>query len=250
MRKALRVASLHGSFKEINARDIKSRPDARKLGPFVDQSEEWVSWVGWGKRKTGKSIPPYFRHCGAYRTNVDIRELVNQKRRTCSESEIHKKAKTVTLDYLKKLIAKGEKLPWAYKDDRVSDFSLSGNLLSEVEDVKQEYQYRATSLSDSKFEFDIALLGKSVNNNPIILGAIEFELTHEFELLKCLVSKSSGFPLISIDLKDVTEQEITEDWCKRRLLETKNSSDDNRRQLHLSSLHAISCFYGYSRKYT
>ncbi len=234
MEKAFRVASLQGFFKEeINAIDIKSRPDARKVGPFVDQTKEWVSWVGWGEKLTGRRIRPYFRHCGACKTHVDIRELVNQKKRIYSESATHRKAKKTIIEYLKKLIAAGEKLPWAYRDPRVSDFSLTGDLLSEVVDVREEHPYETNFLNDMKFEFDIALIGKSIKNEPVILGAIELELTHEFELQKCLICKSSGFPLISIDITDVAEQEITEDWCKKRLVETRTNSSDGRRRNYI-----------------
>jgi hypothetical protein len=66
--------------------------------------------------------------------------------------------------------------------------------------------------------------------NVVVLGAIEIEHTHEVELLKTLLYQSLGFPLFTINISDIDYDEITEEWCIKRLTETKGTSEDQRRR--------------------
>jgi len=64
MKTAYRLYSWRGILKEqINAKDIKSPADARKLSPFVDKDKYPFLWVNWSKPKinTGKKTLSYFR---------------------------------------------------------------------------------------------------------------------------------------------------------------------------------------------
>lgn len=233
---AYRLYSWKGLFtKRVDATKIKSPSDARKLGPFVDENKFPLTWVNWSKPKitTGKKSHPYFRHYPGGRIKgkkyKSIDEEVNESRKF-SESEIHKKARKIIADYLNELIQKEKGLEWSFKDKEVSDFSLTGNLLSEVQDVVTPFKY--TTPFGVEYEFDIALLGKSLKT-PLILGAIEIEKTHKFGFLKLLVSKSLGFPLISINMEDYTLEEIDREWCDRILTETTNSSNDGLRRNYI-----------------
>jgi hypothetical protein len=93
-----------------------------------------------------------------------------------------------------------------------------------------EKEYRISPPFINYYDLDIALLGNKLRNKNIILGAIEIEYTHEVDLLKTLLCKSLGFPLFTVDLSDTKYEEITEEWCIKRLTETKFNSEDDRRR--------------------
>ena len=123
---------------------------------------------------------------------------------------------------------------WYYKDERLSDFPISGDLLKYVEVIEAEYKIEIKPLNlDSPYIIDIVLLGPKIKNERVIMGAIEIENTHEAEFLKVLVCKSLGFPLLTIDISEYTENEIDENLCRELLLETTNKNISARRRNYI-----------------
>lgn len=233
---AIRVFSLNGFFKEkIKANEVKSRQDARKVGPFCDSQKNLMLWVNWGTRKSGKKVRPYFRHYPSKSKNdisSTIKPRINEEfsisKNEKSESLVHRKAKEILLHCLNRMLENNQELNWTYADKRTSDFGLTGNFLSGARRVVKEYRIQPPFVDH--YDLDIAILGEKIVNTPIILGAIELELTSEVDLLKTFLCKSLGFPLFCIDLKGSDLNEITEEWCIERLTETTQSSDDGRRR--------------------
>lgn len=222
---------------EIFAKDIKSREDARKLGPFCDSTHiDLMLWVNWGTRKDGRKTKPYFRRYADkkvtqqyFQKRIQEELAIVERTRT---THVHQKIQDCLESVLNKLIAKQKSLDWAYNDVRLSDFPLSGNLLSDVINVEKEYKIRPP-FCDKEYRLDIALLGERIYRKPIVLGAIEIEYTHEAELLKTLLCKSCGFPIFTLNVKDAIEDEITDEWCMQRLLETTETSVDSRRRNYI-----------------
>ena len=70
------------------------------------------------------------------------------------------------------------------------------------------------------YRFDIALLGPVIENERVVLAAIELELEHEFESTKCLIGKCLGFPLLSLDLKAIESEPLYGEQLLKRLVET------------------------------
>lgn len=189
-------------------------------------------WVNWGTKENGKKIKPYFRRylegkSGITHFHQRIRkeqlETENLKQRN-----IHKKVQETLLNALNKLLRSSRPIQWAFNDQRLTDFPLAGNLLSDVKTVEKEYRIIPPFIN--YYDLDIALLGEKLCNKTIILGAIEIEYTHEVDLLKTLLCKSLGFPLFTINIRDADYEEITEEWCIKRLTETKYNSGDERRR--------------------
>ena len=233
----IRLISWRGLMKErIRAIDIKSPSDARKLGPFVDAIKKPLMWVNWSKPRinTGKKTKPYFRHY-PYGRNTKFKyrtldeELIEKKHFT--ESVLHRQAKNMIADYLKGLLKDGKQLEWSYVDRRASDFPLTGNLLSNVSSVITEYDY--TTPFGIKYCFDIALLGRQLKKEPMILGAIELEKENRFGVLKCMISKALGFPLLSVNLDELQLENITDEWCRNVISETKMTSEDGLRRNYI-----------------
>jgi len=238
MELATRLYSFSGLLKEqIYASNIKSPSDARKLGPFVDTDKFPVTWVNWSKPRVGtfKKTPPYFRHYPQGRIKKERLKIILdeeiKERQTFRESKVHNQAKIALANYLTQELQCNSKIEWAYKDNRISEYSLTGDLLSEVVDIKTEYYYRTPF--DTEYKFDIVLLGKKLNKGPIILGAIEIEKENKFGLLKCLLCKSLGFPLISINIENLQISDIDEKWCKEAIRETTESSEDSLRRNYI-----------------
>lgn len=236
---ALQVYSSHGILKNvIKATDIKSRADARKLGPFADtEKTKKLSWVNWGHtKKTDRWIRPYFR---SYPKNVnrvhtaldDVRSEIEQREFAKNESFKHRAVKDSLAECLRNMLKERRSAKWAFVDERISSFPLSGDLLSDVIDIQTEFPIQTPFGKD--YRFDIALLGPKIRNNNIMLGAIEIEFNHEFEMLKCLVSKASGFPIVSLDITDIAEDDISDQLCKTLLLETTTNSVDDRRRNYI-----------------
>lgn len=100
--------------------------------------------------------------------------------------------------------------------------------MAHVEVVETEYRMRTPFGED--YRFDIALLGPKIKNERIVLAAIELEFEHEFENTKCLISKCLGFPLLSLDLKAIESEPIDGEQLLKRLVETTQTSDDERRR--------------------
>jgi len=217
---------------KIAAIDIKGREDARKLGPFCNRKKELMHWVRWYEKSNGKKVKPHFKTYGDKTHSIrHLSNLINREIHQVEgekKSDIHKKAQEVLLKVIKKLISARKPIKWAFKDSRLSDFPLTGNLLSEVLDAQKEF--RISPPFTSYYQLDIALIGNVIHSKPVILGAIEIENTHEVDLLKTLLVKSLGFPLLTVDIKGIRYNEITEDWCLQRITETTYDSEDNRRR--------------------
>ena len=237
MHTALKVYSWRGILSEsIEATDIKSRADARKYGPFADFEKRRVGWVRWGYvKETGKWRKAHFRHFPNPINISNVREElmseIHKKNVSKAESQKHEKAKRLLASSLKRRLLDNKYLQWAFKDKDVSPFPITGNLLSEVVDVQTEYPVKIPF--GKEYRFDIALLGDYIKNKPIILGAIEIEYTHEFEMTKCLMCKTLGFPLVSIDISEIDESNITEDWIEKTLIKTTQTSSDSRRRNYI-----------------
>lgn len=217
---------------KIAAIDIKGREDARKLGPFCNSQKELMHWVRWYEKSDGKKVKPHFKTYGdkthsirhlSKVINKEIQEIEKEKK-----SDIHQKTQKVLLKAIKELVSEHKPINWAFNDIRLSDFPLTGNLLSDVVDVQKEF--KISPPFTSYYKLDIALIGDVIHSKPVILGAIEIENTHEVDLLKTLLVKSLGFPLLTVDIKDVSYKEITTEWCLQRLTETTYTSEDNRKR--------------------
>lgn len=238
MQYAFKLWSWMGYRKEqVRATAIKSQSDARKLGPFVDEDGYPLTWVNWSRKnpETSKKKRAHFRHYPQGRIKTkhkynSIDEEIEDKEKI-SESNVHKKARTELKKYLQKLINENKGLSWAFKDEKQSDFPLKGNLLADVEQVETPYRY--CTPFGLNYEYDLALLGPKLNKEPIILGVIELEKTHKYGFLKLLTSKCLGFPLISINLEALKEEDIDEEWCKNAIEETTNNSEDNLRRNYI-----------------
>jgi len=76
-RKAKRVYSLEGFFRDIHAKEIRSRQHAKKVGPFVDDGFHLLFWVSPSydpiTRKLRRSS--YFSH---YASQSTLKEVVGQ----------------------------------------------------------------------------------------------------------------------------------------------------------------------------
>ncbi len=234
---AIRIFSpTEGFLKEkIKSFQIKSREDARKVGPFCNDRKEPVYWVNWGTKKDSKKIKPYFRRYFEgkslpthfqQRLRKEQQEIENLKQRN-----IHKKVQQTLLNALTQLLKSHSPIQWAFNDKRLTDFTLAGNLMSDVQEVAKEYRIFPPFIN--YYDLDIALLGEKLYNKKIILGAIEIEYTHEVDLLKSLLCKSLGFPLFTINIRDADYEDITEEWCIKRLTETKYTSGDERRRNYI-----------------
>lgn len=219
---------------EIMAIDIKSREDARSLGPFFNENKKLMCWVNWGKKKDGShKHKPYFRNYSElnYNSKRQIREKIQREQSEIDElkkSDIHKKTQVTLKCALERLIKNNESLPWYFDNQRLTDFPLSGDFLSEVTAIEKEFVIKPLFIDS--YRLDIALLGNKICNKQIILGAVEIEYSNEVELLKTLLCKALGFPLFTINIKDVRYEEITEEWCIKRLTETTSNSGDKRRR--------------------
>jgi len=231
---AIRIFSAtEGFLKErIKSLQIKSREDARKVGPFCNAAKELMYWVNWGTKENGEKIKPYFRRyiegTNAIHHFQQQLQKEQQENEILKERDIHKKTQEIFLSAIKKLLLSNTPIQWAFNDQRLTDFPLTGNLLSDVQTVEKEYRIKPPFIK--YYDLDIALLGEKLHNKNIILGAIEIEYTHEVDLLKSLLCKSLGFPLFTINIRYEDYDEITEEWCIKRLTETKYNSDDGRRR--------------------
>jgi hypothetical protein len=233
MDKALLVYSWQGILtEEISATEIKSREQALKLGPFVGDGNKLVYWrkaVFEGKRKLRSQHFCKYPKGNSGKSHVpDIKQEFEDRICQKKESPKHKKAKLAVADLLRQWLLRGKELPWGFNDPRASDFSFSGNLLADVVDIKTEYSLRTPF--GNEYQLDIALLGKKVVNEPIILGGIEIEFTNKLDMSKCLFCKCLGFPLMTMDVEELKEEEIDEAWAYAALVETTTSSPDGRRR--------------------
>ncbi len=91
----------------------------------------------------------------------------------------------------------------------------------------------------SKFRLDVAVLGPPVQAEPMVLGGVEIELGHAFDGRKALIGKSLGFPLISIDITEMTLAELTPEWAQQVLTATTRATSKGAGRLHLSPRSAV-----------
>lgn len=122
-------------------------------------------------------------------------------------------------------------MPWAFKDADASEYPLEGNFLLGADHVATEHSLETPF--GSKFRLDVAVLGPPVQAEPMVLGGVEIELGHAFDGRKALIGKSLGFPLISIDITEMTLAELTPEWAQQVLTATTRSHEKGRRQTYI-----------------
>jgi hypothetical protein len=237
MNEALIVFTRKGLFQtRIAARDVRSREHARKLWPLVDPDtmRQMVTWVrplfadGTLRRRS------HFRLLSAAKT-YDLKTLFEEqettRRAAVHESPEHRRAKELIAAELSRRLAAGLAMPWAFKDDNASDYPLEGNLLLGAESVVTERVLHTPF--GSQFRLDIAIIGPPIHAEPMVLGAVEIELAHAFDGRKALIGKSLGFPLVSIDISEMSVDEITPQWAERALTATTRSDEQGRRKTYV-----------------
>lgn len=235
MDEALVVFSRKGLFRApITARAIKSREHYRKLWPLVTVSEPFrlVSWVSPsffadGRLRARSHFRPYAGKRGV--RAADYFQTEEQARqRQVGESAEHKRAKQLIADELQRRLDAGLAMPWYYKDETISQYHLEGNLLLAANSVVQEQTIKAPF--GCSYRLDVAVLGKAILKRPMVLAGIEIELGHAFDGRKALAGRTMGFPLISIDITDLTLDQLTPQWARHALTATKASDDQGRRR--------------------
>ncbi|MBX9772658.1 MAG: hypothetical protein K2X29_14870 [Candidatus Obscuribacterales bacterium] len=237
---ALLAFSRQGALKtKIRASEITSREHARKLWPFLRPSDEpdnhcpyeLVSWISKTFYKDGHSRKAHFR---TEHKSGDALQRVFAKAQedwvaSAAESKEHRRAKELIVDELSRRVEAGLQLRWAFNDPTASDFHLEGNLLLGVATVQPEYKLSTPFGLD--YRLDIAVLAAPIEDQPpVVLGGIEIEFGHPFEGYKALISKTLGFPLISVDISEMHVDEISEQWAKRVLVDTTNDDAHGRRK--------------------
>ena len=236
MDNALRLFSWYGVKTErVSASAIRSREDARKLGPFVDPSgQRLVLWrkpsfdaATWRRKRRS-----HFAHFprGTSRAPVQFGKDdfdTDSYDRARQETPRHSRTRDLLVAALRDMVANKRAASWGFEDPRVSSFPLTGNLLEHVTDVVPEYPF--STPFGKTYKFDIALLGPTVAQRPILLAAVEIEFSHEFDILKSLLCKCLGFPLLSLDITETDDSEISEGWCQQMLLSTSAMHPEGRR---------------------
>ena len=237
MDEAIVVFSRKGIFQTtILARGVRSREHARKLWPLVspDGSRQMVTRVspsfenGKLRRRSHFRVLPA-QHTFNPKAHFDDEEA--SRGRVVQESPEHRRAKELVADELSRRLRAGLAMPWAFKDVDSSDYSLEGNLLLGADRVATEHPLETPF--GSKFRLDVAVLGPPVQAEPMVLGGVEIELGHAFDGRKALIGKSLGFPLISIDITEMTLPELTPEWAQRVLTATTRSHEQGRRQTYI-----------------
>ncbi|MBK0413132.1 hypothetical protein JD974_01815 [Chromobacterium haemolyticum] len=225
-----------GELKEaISCFDITSREHYRNLWPLVteDDPPRLVSWVSPVFRGSECVRRSYFRHYSGKRS-IDAKAIFDTDEearfRQCSESPQHKRAKELIAAELQRRLDAGLALPWAYNDTSVTDFYLGGNLLLGAESIVIEHNFKTPPPLSSSYRLDVAVLGKTVLKNPTILAGIEIEYGHAFDGRKAIAGRCSGYPLISIDITDLSLSDITPEWARRVLTATTRSDASGQRK--------------------
>jgi len=238
MDSALIVFSRQGLFTQtIKARDIPSREHARKLWPFIiaKDNPQLVTFVSPSFNRDGTlKQRSHFRTLSSSRSlnfAQVFKEEEDQRRLAASESIEHRTAKDLIAQELQQRVLQNKGLPWSFRDISASDFHFEGNLLLGAVEIAPEYTVQTPF--GTCFRLDVAVLGTAIRSKPIILGGIEIERTHAFEGRKALLGKSLGFPLISIDISEMSIDEITPEWAARVLSQTTASSLNRRRQTYV-----------------
>ncbi|OBS35653.1 hypothetical protein [Pseudomonas syringae] len=232
---ALVVFSRKGLFQTpVTAYEIKSREHYRKLWPLVtmDKPHRLVNWVSpcfndEGKLKTRSYFRTYNGKRGARAGDYFITQE-KARQLHIGESEEHRRAKQLIANELQHRLDAGLAMPWYYMDGTISQYHLAGNLLLGADRVTQEQSIKTPF--GNAYRLDVAVLGKPILRHPMVLAGIEIELGHAFDGRKALASRSTGFPLISIDITDMNLEQLTPQWAKQALTVTKSSDDSGRRK--------------------
>ncbi|MDC7701687.1 hypothetical protein [Vogesella indigofera] len=237
MDEAVVVFSRKGIFQTtIAAREVRSREHARKLWPLVSPSasRQMVTWVspsfenGKLRRRSHFRVLPA-QHTYNPKAHFDDEEACRWH--SVQESPEHQRAKELVATELSRRLNAGLAMPWAFKDADASDYPLEGNLLLGADRVATEYPLETPF--GSKFRLDVAVLGPPVQTEPMVLGGVEIELGHAFDGRKALIGKSLGFPLVSIDITEMTLAELTPEWAQQVLTATTRSHEQGRRQTYI-----------------
>lgn len=237
MDEALIVFSRNGEFKKhIRARDIPSREHARKLWPLVTQAlpHKLVTWVVPSFNSDGKLIRrSHFRMLPSthYNPSKHFEKEERERQHSIQESKEHQHAKQLIAAELSRRMELGLGMPWYFKDAAASDFHLAGNLLLGADKIAFEYEIK-TSFGCA-YRLDVAIIAPPINREPIVLGGIEIEFGHAFEGRKALIGRSQNFPLISIDISDLSLDEITPQWAEKALTATTRSCESGERKTYV-----------------
>lgn len=208
----------------IRARDIGSRENARKRWPLLDPSPPHVlvTYVSAVFDEDGRlKRHSHFRKrkADAEKSIADvITEQAEARGRWAGESPEHSRAKALIADELRSRISRGEPLYWSFRDDDASDFALKGDLLLGATQVVAEH--RMEPLFGFQFRLDLAVIGPPIKDKPWVAGGIEIERTHEFDGYKALMGRSLGFPLITVDISEMSLAELTPIWAHEALSAT------------------------------
>lgn len=176
----------------------------------------------------------HFRVLSSQRTyspKAHFEEEEASRRCTVQESCEHKRAKELITAELNRRLNAGLAMPWVFKDADASDYPLEGNLLLGADRVVTEHLLETPF--GSKFRLDVAVLGPPVHSEPMVLGGVEIEFCHAFDGRKALIGKALGFPLISIDITEMTFEELTPDWARQVLTATTRNHEQGHRQTYI-----------------
>lgn len=237
MDKAIIVFSRKGLFqKTLSAFDIRSREHARKLWPLVsfDESRQMVTWVSPSFENGRLRRRAHFRVLPtqtSYNPKQHFDNQENHRWNTVKESTEHRLAKELITAEISRRLNYGLGMPWRFKDKDVSNFPFLGNLLLGADRVVMEHPLKTPF--GSQFRLDIAVLGSPIHSEEMVLGGVEIELGHAFDGRKALIGKSLGFPLISIDITEMTLDELTPEWASQVLTATTYDHEQGRRQTYI-----------------
>ena len=237
MDEAVVVFSRKGLFQtRITAREVRSREHARKLWPLVAPGaiHQMVTWVSPSFENGKLRRRSHFRQLPAEKTydiKTQFEEEETSRQHAVHESPEHRRAKELIAAELARRLAAGLAMPWAFKDAEASDYPLEGNLLLGADQVVTEHTLNTPF--GSRFRLDIAVLGPPIQTEPMVLGGVEIELGHAFDGRKALIGKSLGFALISIDITEMTVDDINAQWAEQALTATTRSHEQGRRQTYI-----------------
>lgn len=238
MKEAVLGFSRKGQFKEkISAFDIQSREHARKLWPLVtpDQPHELVTYVrpSFDMETNEVTRRSHFARLprGKRRTaEKQFREEAEAWHKQRAESTEHARAKELIAKELASCLQNTKSLVWCFADKSRSDFPIKGDLLLGAELVQIEYPLETPF--DKNYKLDIAVLGPKVDDQILVLAGIEIELSHSFDGYKALISKTLGFPLISVDIAEMPLEAITPEWAADIIQTTTLTAEEGRRKTY------------------
>ena len=224
------------SFRHESPREVRSREHARKLWPLVAPGviQQMVTWVSPSFEDGKLRRRSHFRQLPVektYNLKAQFEEEETSRQRAVHESLEHRRAKELIAAELARRIVAGLAMPWAFKDADASDYPLEGNLLLGADQVVTEHPLDTPF--GSRFRLDIAVLGPPIQSEPMVLGGVEIELGHAFDGRKALIGKSLGFALISIDITEMTMDDINAQWAERALTATTRNHEQGRRQTYV-----------------